>query len=151
MKRRNYKKHELKAEMNVVPYIDVMLVLLVIFMVAAPLIHNNQAINIDLPKSEQNEINTPINNNEDLLPLILSVDKNGYFYLNWANNPNQPIPFEAIKEITEKTLKKHPNLPVFVQGDKEVAYEKVIEAIGYLQKSGAKKVGLVNQPIKDNK
>ena len=79
------RRHKLKAEMNVVPYIDVMLVLLVIFMIAAPLIHQ-QSIEIDLPDTSSDTLEMPADAGNDTLPLILSVDASGSYYLNRGND-----------------------------------------------------------------
>ena len=81
MSRRSKRRsHHVKAEMNVVPYIDVMLVLLVIFMIAAPLIH--QAIEIELPEAQATELEMPDGVDNDTLPLVLTVDRSGQFFLN---------------------------------------------------------------------
>lgn len=145
MSRRRSRNHHVKAEMNVVPYIDVMLVLLVIFMIAAPLIHQ-QAIEIELPEAQATELEMPEGVDNDTLPLILSVDRSGQFFLNWAPDPAAPLAQEQIVQITRYALTQHPTLPVLVQGDKDVPYASVIEGIGYLQQAGAPNVGLSTEP-----
>ena len=141
MSRRSKRRsHHVKAEMNVVPYIDVMLVLLVIFMIAAPLIH--QAIEIELPEAQATELEMPDGVDNDTLPLVLTVDRSGQFFLNWAPDPTLPLGQAQIEQITRYALTQHPTLPVLVQGDKDVPYASVIEGIGYLQQAGAPNVGL---------
>ena len=143
-KRSRSRSHRVKAEMNVVPYIDVMLVLLVIFMIAAPLIH--QAIDIELPEAPAAELEMPEGVDNDTLPLVLTVDRAGQFYLNWAPDPAAPLGSNEILQITRYALTQHPALPVLVQGDKDVPYASVIEGIGYLQQAGAPNVGLSTEP-----
>ncbi len=140
--RRNSRRRRVKAEMNVVPYIDVMLVLLVIFMIAAPLI--NQAIEIDLPKAEAEQID--LTELEDTQPIVLSVDPQGAYFLNLAPNPAKALTDLEVIEITKYNLAKYPQTPVLVQGDSNVAYENVIAGISLLQEAGAPKVGLSTQP-----
>lgn len=145
MSRRSKRRsHHVKAEMNVVPYIDVMLVLLVIFMIAAPLIH--QAIEIELPEAQATELEMPDGVDNDTLPLVLTVDRSGQFFLNWAPDPTLPLGQAQIEQITRYALTQHPTLPVLVQGDKDVPYASVIEGIGYLQQAGAPNVGLSTEP-----
>lgn len=143
-RRRRSRSHHVKAEMNVVPYIDVMLVLLVIFMIAAPLIH--QAIEIELPEAQATELEMPEGADNDTLPLVLTVDRSGQFYLNREPFVGMPIGKEQIIQITQYELTQHPTLPVLVQGDRGVPYASVIEGIGYLQQAGAPNVGLSTEP-----
>ena len=135
------RRHKLKAEMNVVPYIDVMLVLLVIFMIAAPLIHQ-QSIEIDLPDTSSDTLEMPADAGNDTLPLILSVDASGSYYLNRGND-KQPL-------LPEDVTAEHPDLPVLVQGDTNANYNRVIDGIVLLQQGGAKKVGLVTEQPPEN-
>ncbi|MDO4642921.1 MAG: ExbD/TolR family protein [Cardiobacteriaceae bacterium] len=137
------RRHKLKAEMNVVPYIDVMLVLLVIFMIAAPLIQQ-QSIEIDLPDNKTELLDMPENVGSDVLPLILTVDVNGNYYLN-RGETTQALIEEDVINLAQEALKEHPDLPVLVQGDKGATYDKVIDGIVLLQQAGAPKVGLVTE------
>ena len=123
------RRHKLKAEMNVVPYIDVMLVLLVIFMIAAPLIHQ-QSIEIDLPDSSAEVLDMP----EDA----------GNYYLN-RNDSSRVLQPEEIVDIVNQEMTAHPDLPVLVQGDATANYNQVIDGIVLLQQAGAPKVGLVTE------
>src|ERR1700722_7279795 len=113
------------AEINVVPYIDVMLVLLVIFMITAPLL--NQGVNVNLPQAKTQPL-IP----KDKEPLIISVDATGNYYLNVAENPNQPLNVSAISnrvssEINQAKQEGKEQL-VFVKGDQQVNYGKVMTA-----------------------
>ncbi|MDR3477903.1 MAG: protein TolR [Gammaproteobacteria bacterium] len=131
------------AEINVVPFIDVMLVLLVIFMVTTPLL--TQGIKIDLPKTEAKAIPP-----EQKEPLIVTVDAAGNYYLNISEKPNQAITEQTLSYLASQQLSsKDPTdtqRPVLVRGDKEANYGKVVEAMVLLQKAGAKSVGLITDP-----
>jgi biopolymer transport protein TolR len=131
------------AEINVVPFIDVMLVLLVIFMVTTPLL--TQGVKIDLPKTEAKAI--PPQQKE---PLIITVDASGNYYLNISDKPNQAITAQTLSYLVTTQLAPSATVgeqrPVLVRGDKNTNYGKVIEAMGLLQKAGAKSVGLITEP-----
>ncbi len=126
------RKQRLMAEINVVPYIDVMLVLLVIFMVTAPLL--STGIDVNLPNADAQPLE------EDQEPFVLTVDKDGLYYLN-----DEEKPLSSIEEIQRQAiivLKKNPKTPFMVRGDGAVAYAEVVRAMVLLQKAGVKKVGL---------
>ena len=123
------------AEINVVPYIDVMLVLLVIFMVTAPLL--NQGVEVDLPRADAEIM--PLS---DQKILILQVTRAGEYYLNLASDPNQPVDIEGALAIATAALREDPTMPVLVKGDRQVDYGAVIQGMVLLQKAGAAKVGL---------
>jgi biopolymer transport protein TolR len=127
------------GEINVVPYIDVMLVLLVIFMVTAPML--SQGIKVDLPKAGAEPIQP-----DKLEPLVLSIDKDGQMYLN-IGNPHAAQAPERILEVASAAMRREPERPVLVKADTAVAYGRVVEGMVLLQKSGAKKVGFVTEPI----
>ncbi|HEY4365833.1 MAG TPA: protein TolR [Steroidobacteraceae bacterium] len=132
----------LMAEMNVVPYIDVMLVLLIIFMVTAPLL--TQGIKVDLPKAGAEPLP------EDLMrehkPLILGVDKGGRFYLNLGKDEESPIADSAVVERVSAVLRREPKTPVLVKADQNVPYGRVVTGMVLLQQSGAEKVGFITDP-----
>lgn len=132
----------LMSDINVVPFIDVMLVLLVIFMITAPLL--TQGVKVDLPKTQAKSIS------QDKEPLIVTVDANGNYYLNVAEKPNQPITARTLSHLATQQL-KDPNLirPVLVRGDKNVSYGKIVEAMVLLQQAGAKSVGLITEQTTD--
>ena len=128
------------SEINVVPYIDVMLVLLIIFMVTAPLI--SQGVKIDLPKASANPIEQ-----EDNPPIIASVDVKGRYYLNVGNDQESPISKDELGAIVKAQLQKQPSTPVVVKGDGQVAYNEVIQLMVLLQQAGVPSVGLMTDPV----
>jgi biopolymer transport protein TolR len=137
MRRRSRKRF--MADINVVPYIDVMLVLLVIFMVTAPLLQ--QGVEIDLPKVADTQ-SLPT---EEQKPIILSVDRNGVYFLNVAENPRQPLDAERVLARAAEVLRASPRLPVLVKADQRVDYGAVVRAMVLLQRAGAAKVGLLTE------
>lgn len=134
------------ADINVVPFIDVMLVLLVIFMITAPLL--TQGVKVDLPKSQAKALN-----NEQKEPLIVTVDSTGNYYFNLADKPSQPITERALQHLVSTQLSKDhgQQRPVLVRGDKSVNYGKIMEAMVVLQKAGAVSVGLITQALPADK
>jgi biopolymer transport protein TolR len=124
------------SDINVVPYIDVMLVLLVIFMITAPLI--NQGVEINLPKATTEPL--PPTQQE---PFVLSVDRNGVYYLNTAENPLQAIDAEELVNRVAAALSQDPRLSVLVKADEAVNYGVVMRAMALLQQAGAAEVGLL--------
>lgn len=136
------------AEINVVPFIDVMLVLLVIFMITTPLL--TQGVKVDLPKTEAKAL--PPDQKE---PLIVTVDNAGNFYLNNASKPNQPITPRVLSNLVTSQLTASTaagdQRPVLVRGDKNANYGKVMEAMVLLQQAGAKSVGLITEPTPHDK
>ena len=136
-------RRRVMSEINVVPFIDVMLVLLVIFMITAPLL--TQGVKVELPKTQAKALT-----DQEKEPLIVTVDSSGNFFLNLADKPNQAIPAETLSAIASNQLKATQNAdyqrPVLVRGDKNVNYGKVVEAMSLLQQAGAKSVGLITQP-----
>lgn len=126
------------SEINVVPFIDVMLVLLVIFMITTPLL--TQGIKIQLPQTKAEAL--PPDQKE---PLIVTVDASGNYYLNIASKPQQPITPRVLQNLVASQLKTADQRPVLVRGDKNTNYGKVVEAMSLLQQSGAKSVGLITQ------
>ena len=130
---------KLMGEINVVPYIDVMLVLLIIFMVTAPML--SQGIKVDLPKAGASPIEP-----DKLEPLLLSVDKAGRLYLN-IGDPKAALDENRVLEIASAALRREPERPVLVKADKAVAYGRVVEGMVLLQQAGAKKVGFVTEPL----
>lgn len=134
------------SEINVVPFIDVMLVLLVIFMITTPLL--TQGVKVNLPQTEAKAL--PPNEKE---PLIVTVDAKGDYFLNISDKPNQPITARALSHLVATQLASGQlteQRPVLVRGDKNVNYGKVMEAMALLQQSGAKSVGLITQPLSDD-
>jgi biopolymer transport protein TolR len=131
------------SEINVVPYIDVMLVLLIIFMVTAPLL--SQGVQVDLPDAAATPIDPAELQNRP--PLILSVDSAGRLYLNQGEDPEAPLSDERLEAQVAAMLRSTPGLPVFVKGDRAVSYGRVVEAMVLLQRAGAVKVGFLTDPV----
>jgi len=127
------------GEINVVPYIDVMLVLLVIFMITAPLL--TQGVKVDLPQASANPIDQ-----EAKEPLVVTVDTAGRLYLNVGEREGRPVSGEDLVRRARLILKQQPDVPVYVRGDKDAAYGHVVYAMTLLQQAGAPSVGLLTQP-----
>jgi len=125
------------SEMNVVPYIDVMLVLLVIFMVTAPLM--NLGVEIELPRASAD----PISDQGD--PLMVTVTRNGDFYLDTGDQP-QLIDAERLTSTVAAIVERNPDLQVLVGGDRTAAYEHIYAAMVSLQRAGVPSVGLIGDP-----
>jgi biopolymer transport protein TolR len=132
----------LMAEINVVPYIDVMLVLLIIFMITAPLL--TQGIKVDLPKAGAEPLSEELT--RDQQPLILSVDSSGRYYLNIGKDEESPIDDSAVLERVSTVLRRQPKTPVLVKADQSVPYGRVVEGMVLLQQAGAEKVGFITDP-----
>jgi biopolymer transport protein TolR len=131
---------KLMGEINVVPYIDVMLVLLIIFMVTAPML--SQGIKVDLPQASAEPI-VP----DDLEPLLLSIDSAGALYLN-LGDPKRPLTSAQLLNLASAAMRREPTRAVLVKADKAVAYGRVVEGMVLLQQAGAKKVGFVTEPVR---
>ncbi len=125
------------AEMNVVPYIDVMLVLMVIFMITAPVL--SQGVKVDLPKVATAPLKSPKNSE----PLIVSIKKNGQYIIERGRSEDKAANLEAVQKYVGKILKLQPTTEVLVRGDEAVAYGKVIKLMATLQSAGVANVGLV--------
>ena len=128
------------SEINVVPYIDVMLVLLVIFMVTAPLFH--QGVEVELPSAPAKPLDK-INENQE--PLIVSVKRNGQIYINKSETPTEPVADELFRNQISEILSKEAS-PVYVRGDSGVDYGRVVTVMVMLQSAGAGNVGLITEP-----
>lgn len=133
-------KRELMSEMNVVPYIDVMLVLLVIFMITAPLL--TTGVEVDLPNSNAK----PVNPEKQSDPLVLSVSGIGEWFLNVGDNQDLPIDSGTALQLAAEALRLEPNRGVMVAADENINYGMVMEAMVTLQGAGADKVQLMSDP-----
>jgi len=131
------------AEINVVPYIDVMLVLLVIFMITAPLLRTG--VDIDLPDAAAEPIT---DTGETAEPLILTVDKDGSWYLNEGETPETKMDPADVQALAAAALSINPNRRVLVAGDTAVEYGAVMQAMVALQLAGAPEVGLMSEPAR---
>ncbi|MBT8079751.1 MAG: protein TolR [Gammaproteobacteria bacterium] len=134
-------KRKLMGEINVVPYIDVMLVLLIIFMVTAPLL--TQGVKVELPKAGAEAIP----DTSDVPPLIVSVDAEGNLYINVGDNEDAPQTAAAIVDRTRIMLEANPTVQVLVKADRAVPYGNVVGAMVLLQQGGADSVGFVTDPL----
>ena len=136
------RRRRLMGEINVVPYIDVMLVLLIIFMITAPLL--TEGIKVELPKAQAKGIDPDLM--KDVKPLILSIDAKGRLYLNYNKPEDEPIPAEKVEAQASAVLRRAPETAVLVRGDYRVAYGEIVGAMTILQRAGASKVGFITQP-----
>ena len=139
MRDRNRNRKRPMSEINVVPYIDVMLVLLIIFMITAPLL--SQGVKIDLPQVPSEPLPA-----SDKDPVIISVDAAGNFFINYGENQDQPVSPEVLVNRVSALIKYRPKLPVLVKGDAGVNYGRVVQAMALLQGAGAKGIGLITEP-----
>jgi len=133
----------LMGEINVVPYIDVMLVLLIIFMITAPLL--TQGVKVELPKAGAEPLDPKMLKNA--MPLVLSVDREGRLYLNIGGNPQAALDAPTVAARATAALRRNPELPVLVKADSRVEYGRVVQAMVILQQSGAQKVGFITDPL----
>ena len=135
--RRRSRRHV--AEINVVPYIDVMLVLLVIFMLTAPLLKTG--VDVQLPQEQAETLNT-----RQQEPLILTVTADGAMYLNVGAEPDTAQPPDVILQLDTAVLRQQPDKRVLVAGDDSVPYGRVVSAMAILQAGGAGEIGLMTEP-----
>jgi len=136
------RRRRLIGDINVVPYIDVMLVLLIIFMVTAPLL--TQGIRVELPRAGAEPLDPELLKEHD--PLVLSIDAGGRLYLNVGGAPTQPLDDQTVSARAAAVLRRAPDVPVLVKGDAAVSYGRVVEALVILQGAGAKKIGFLTDP-----
>jgi biopolymer transport protein TolR len=127
------------GEINVVPFIDVMLVLLVIFMITAPML--TQGVQVDLPQVTSE----PIEETEDRDPIVVSVDKDGQYYLSLGGDES-PVSLDEVSERVIILLDRQPGTPVMVRGDRNVPYGQVVTLMSTLQTAGVSNVGLISEP-----
>lgn len=127
------------AEINVVPYIDVMLVLLIIFMITAPLL--TQGVNVDLPQAVANPVEAP----ENTEPLVVSVDADGNYYSSMGENPDDPVEPQLLASRVAAVIRNNPSVPVMVKGDASANYGQVVSLMALLQQAGVPNVGLITK------
>ena len=128
------RRKKLMSDINVVPYIDVMLVLLVIFMITAPLL--SQGVKVDLPQAAARPVE-----NQDRETLVVTVDHDGNYYLD-----DRRISPEELRRKVKAILRLRPQTPVLIRGDRQANYGEVVKAMTLLQASGAPSVGLLTEP-----
>jgi biopolymer transport protein TolR len=134
------RKRRLIGEINVVPYIDVMLVLLIIFMATAPLL--TQGVKVELPRAKSETLPA-----SDQQPLILSINSDAQMFLNLGASPAAPLDETSLLAGVRQALAVNPDRDVLVKADTRVAYGKVIGAMVILQQGGARKVGFLTDPL----
>ncbi len=126
------------AEMNVVPYIDVMLVLLIIFMITAPLL--TQGIKVELPKVTAEPVTE-----SDMDPLVVTVNHKGELFLNLGDEADKALDEHSLRNRVSAILRRQPGIPVLLRGDKNVDYGAVARAMALLQQAGAPSIGMVTE------
>jgi biopolymer transport protein TolR len=137
------RRRRLMGEINVVPYIDVMLVLLIIFMITAPLL--TQGVKVELPKAGAEPLKP-----QQLKPLVLSIDRQGRLYMNLGGDPRVALDTRTVAARAAAALRGNPERPVLVKADAAIAYGRVVQAMVILQQAGAQQVGLVTDPLPQN-
>jgi biopolymer transport protein TolR len=136
------RRRRLMGEINVVPYIDVMLVLLIIFMITAPLLA--EGVKVELPKAGARPI--PPEMLKDSKPIVLTIDEAGRLFLNYGDKQDEPLDAATVESRAATVLRRAPETAVLVRGDYRVAYGEVVGAMTILQRAGASKVGFITQP-----
>jgi biopolymer transport protein TolR len=138
------RRRKLMGEINVVPYIDVMLVLLVIFMITAPLL--KEGVKVDLPSAGAKPMDAAFLAKHE--PLILTIDSAGRLFINFGKNQDKPTSEETVTARTAALLRRDPETPVLVKADTTVPYGTVVHAMVLLQHAGADKVGFLTDPVR---
>ena len=138
---RRGKRRKLKNEINVVPYIDVMLVLLIIFMVTAPLM--NLGVDVQLPESNAKSIT------EQKDPVVVSVDRDGNYFLAIEAGSNEAVDMDSLQAKVRALVANNPDVAVYVAADGAGSYQNVMDAMALLQNAGVERVGLMSQPRQD--
>lgn len=138
------KAHGLISEINVVPYVDVTLVLLVIFMITAPLL--TQGVEVNLPDVAADPIDAALEE-----PLVLSVDSAGAFYLRFGDGADDPLDDAALLERASAIVRRNADIPILVRGDEDAAHGRVMQGLSLLRQAGATSVILpVDLPVDES-
>jgi biopolymer transport protein TolR len=135
---RRLRKRKLKSEINVVPYIDVMLVLLIIFMVTAPLL--NLGVDVDLPNSKARGLQTKKD------PVLITVDAVGHYTLKLPESGRKAVDAAQLDAEMRSLVATNPDIAVFVAGDVKASYQTVYDVMGLLQAAGVDKISLMSKP-----
>lgn len=138
MSRYRHQRRRPMAEINVVPYIDVMLVLLIIFMITAPLL--TQGVNVELPQADAAPLPTEA---ED--PVVVSVNQAGEFFIDIGEGKNEPLDDETLVTRVAAVMRYKPKTPILVRGDRNVDYGRVVQAMVLIQAAGVPNVGLITE------
>ncbi|WP_349431663.1 protein TolR [Methylomarinum sp. Ch1-1] len=139
MSRRSSKRKPM-AEINVVPYIDVTFVLLIIFMITAPLVQTG--VDVDLPQA----VTAPVEQ-ENEPPVIVSIDKQGRYYIDLGEREDQPVQPQDLLIRVAAVLRNKPQTQVYIRGDHSVDYGKVVTVMAALKNAGVPSVGLMTSPL----
>jgi biopolymer transport protein TolR len=137
--RKSRKRRAPMAEINVVPYIDVTFVLLMIFMITAPLVQTG--VDVDLPQADAAAVDL-----EDVPPVIVSIKKDGSFYIDIGDRQDEPVDEDVLYSRVATVLKNNPKTQIYVRGDHMVEYGKIVTVMAALKVAGAPKVGLMTTP-----
>ncbi len=138
------RRRKLMGEINVVPYIDVMLVLLIIFMITAPLL--KEGVKVELPDAGAQPLDPEFLAKHE--PLILTIDASARFYINIGANRDKPTSEATVSARNAAVLRRDPQTPVLVKADTTVPYGTVVRAMVLLQRAGASKVGFLTDPVR---
>lgn len=138
--RRSRSKNRPVAEINVVPYIDVMMVLLVIFIATAPVVM--QGVTVDLPQAESEKMSEVLKT-----PIVCTADANGRYFVDLGDSHTEVRELNELTALVSDYLMTRPGSPVVVQGDAKASYDSVVQLMNALKKAGVESVGLVTQPI----
>lgn len=130
------------AEINVVPFIDIMLVLLVVFMITAPML--TQGVQVDLPQVSSQ----PIDSQEDNDPIVISVDREGEYFITLGEDSTS-VTLDEMSQRVVTILERRPGTPVMVRGDRNVPYGQIVVLMSTLQGAGVANVGLLSEPSQD--
>ncbi len=141
MSRASRRRRRLMSQMNVVPYIDVSLVLLIIFMITAPLL--TRGVKVNLPQAAAKALSQK--ELESHQPLVLTVSKDGELYMNVGEHPHKPVSPHMVVALAEVVLHRTPKAPVLVRGDSGASYGDVVRGMTLLQAAGATHIGLVTK------
>ena len=137
------KKRRLLAEINVIPYVDVMLVLLVIFMVTAPFMI--QGINVDLPKVDSQPIQKAASDN-----VTISLNSNGDFFLEFESFKNKSLSLDLLEEELRKIISNNSSIEIYLRSDKEVLFGEVAKLMSRLQKLKPGTINFITEPVEDD-
>ena len=142
MSKRRVKSRKLLTEINVIPYVDISLVLLVIFMVATPFMI--QGIDLDLPKTEAQALNKSKEDN-----LTISISKDGFYSLDIGEKNKVYKSFKSFEEQFKKILINNPKVEIFLRADKETLYDNVAQAMSLIKKFKTDSINLITEPLQN--
>lgn len=140
-KRRGRSRREMKSEINIVPLLDVLLVLLLIFMATAPII--NQSVEVNLPEAEDSKAIS----GDQAPPVIIEVAGVGQYNIVADHNRMSLLPPPQIIQVVKQKIESNPKSVFLIGGAKEVPYDEIIKAINLLHQAGVKSVGLMTRPL----